>query len=196
MADLLSKSFWNERWETGNTGWDLGAVSPPLAHYLSLHPPAESCRILIPGCGNAYEADWLLEKGYRHITLTDIAPALCQRLAEKYRSEPDVHVICGDFFDLNGKFDLMLEQTFFCALQPTLREQYVDKTAALLETGGVLAGVWFSVEFPFEGPPFGGNPNDYLKMLEKHFTIRIAEPCARSAAPRAGNEWLIEAVKN
>jgi methyl halide transferase len=146
-------------------------------------------------CGNAYEADWLLARGYRHLTLTDIAPALCDKLAEKYKQVSDIQVICGDFFALNGAYDLVLEQTFFCALQPELRKNYINKMADLLVPGGLLAGVWFSVEFPFEGPPFGGNPDTYISLLESHFTIRQAGPCLHSAAPRAGNEWFIEALR-
>ena len=45
--------------------------------------------------------------------------------------------------------------------------------------------------FPFEGPPFGGNPHDYIRLLENEFDILEAGPCDDSVQPRQGNEWQI-----
>jgi hypothetical protein len=51
---------------SNETGWDLGQVSPPLKAYID-QLTDKNLRILIPGCGNSYEAEYLLEKGlYEH----------------------------------------------------------------------------------------------------------------------------------
>lgn len=196
MTNLLDQTFWDQRWKNGQTGWDLSEASPAILAYIDQQQPPFDTHILIPGCGNAWEAKALVERGYQHITLCDISPTLCASLAEQFSSTPEIRIICGDFFDLIGPFDLVIEQTFFCALTPGLRSAYVNQMANIIRPGGFLAGLWFSVEFPFDGPPFGGNPADYLKLLEPYFTIREAGPCMNSVKPRQGNEWFIVAERH
>jgi hypothetical protein len=47
---------------TKTTGWDLGLVSPQLKIIDTLKD--KDIAILIPGCGNTYEAAYLLEQVY------------------------------------------------------------------------------------------------------------------------------------
>lgn len=148
--------------------------------------------VLIPGCGNGYEAAYLLENGFRHVTMLDIAPTaveMIRRRMEASAPELAVHLqlICGDFFKHEGAYDLILEQTFFCALDPALREDYVRKMKALLKPGGKLAGVLFDKSFP-GGPPFGGSISEYKRLFEPHFRIKTMAPCYNSIPPRAGAE--------
>ena len=49
------------RWQHQQTGWDLGMISPPIKQYIDSIDDKNQ-RILIPGCGNAHEAVYLLEK--------------------------------------------------------------------------------------------------------------------------------------
>src|SRR5690606_30469308 len=100
-------------------------------------------RILIPGCGNAHEADYLLDKGFKNVTLIDISEVVTRRIAEKYKDRP-INIICGDFFLHEGEYDLILEQTFFCTLSPAFREKYIEKSFDLLVPGGKIAGVLFN----------------------------------------------------
>ena len=46
----------------------------------------KEAKILIPGCGNTYEAEYLLEQGFTNITVIDIAPTLVENLKKKYDS--------------------------------------------------------------------------------------------------------------
>lgn len=195
MTNLLDKSFWDQRWQNEQTGWDLGAPAPALIQFFDHHQLPKNTRILIPGCGNAWEAGALADRGYKNITLCDISPTLCAKLQDRYADNPEIHIICADFFSLSGPFDLVIEQTFFCALQPDLRNDYAKQMAAIIKPGGLLAGLWFSVEFPFDGPPFGGNPHDYIRLLENEFEIIEAGPSYDSVKPRQGNEWFIVASR-
>ena len=130
----LNKEFWNQRYVDNNAGWDLGEVSPPLKEYIDTLTN-KSLRILIPGCGNSYEADYLLQKGFTNITIIDIAPDLVQRLKEKHKENSNIKILLGDFFEHASQYDLILEQTFFCALDPALRKKYVSKMHELLAEG-------------------------------------------------------------
>ena len=72
----FDQNFWNSRWENGETGWDIGEASSPIAEYF-LQVEDKEIKILIPGCGNAHEAELLLEEGFTNITLLDIAQKAC-----------------------------------------------------------------------------------------------------------------------
>ena len=191
----LDATYWNNRYSEKQTGWDLGDVSPPLKTYID-HLKDKSIRILIPGCGNCYEAAYLLEKGFQDITVIDIAPLVIESIQKKLPPgiSHKLNIINGDFFDLNEQFDLILEQTFFCALDPSLREAYAIKMKAILKPGGKLAGVLFNRDFD-GGPPFGGNEKAYHALFSKFFQINIMAPCYNSIEPRSGSEVFIEFEK-
>jgi SAM-dependent methyltransferase len=190
IARKLDKQFWNQCYLDGSTGWDLGKVSEPIAAYID-QLTDKNLRILIPGCGNAYEAAYLAEKGFADITLIDIAPELAKKIRQQFEHQPAIKVIEGDFFELSGQYDLILEQTFFCALDPALRTDYVEKMYQLLTPGGKIAGVLFDKNFENQGPPFGGSVQEYRKLFENKFRILKLEACYNSAAPRAGSEVFI-----
>lgn len=184
----MDKEFWEARWKTGKTGWDLGEVSPPLKEFID-QIDDKSTKILIPGAGNAYEAKYLLDKGFKNITVVDISESLIEKLKSEFEDDA-INLLNLDFFDLNGQFDLILEQTFFCALEPTKRPQYVDKMASLLMSTGLLTGVLFDCEFE-GGPPFGGSEEEYKALFKNTFDIIKMEPCYNSVLPRSGNElWI------
>jgi len=186
----LGETFWNDQYNANTTGWDLGEVSPPIKAYID-QLVNKDLRILIPGCGNSYEAGYLLQQGFTNITVIDIAPILVSRLQEKYKGNAGIKIIQGDFFEHSGQYDLILEQTFFCALDPSLRENYVARMHQLLATGGKLAGVLFNREFEQQGPPFGGTEPAYKMLFEKHFKPLVFETCHNSFFKRKGTELFI-----
>ena len=95
-SKVLGQSFWNDQYIANTTGWDLGQVSPPLKEYTD-QLSDKDLRILIPGCGNSYEAEYLLKMGFTNISLIDIAPDLVKRLKSKFKSDAHIKIILGDF---------------------------------------------------------------------------------------------------
>ena len=93
----LDASYWESQYEAKTTGWDLGKVSPPIQIYVDTVDD-KNCSILIPGCGNSYEAEYLLEQGFTNITVIDIAPTPVAVLKEKFEKKPNIQIILGDFF--------------------------------------------------------------------------------------------------
>jgi len=184
----IDKDFWDDRWKNRETGWDIKSVSPPLKQYIDTIED-KNAAILIPGCGNAYEAEYLLESGFTNVTLIDLAPTLVQQLLKKYEAYAgrQLTVICGDFFKHSGKYDIILEQTFFCALLPVQRKSYMEKMYSLLATGGKLAGLLFDKQFE-SGPPFGGGKEEYLLLFQDKFEVMEMEHCTTSITPRMGTE--------
>ena len=129
MENVNQAQFWQQRYEQDSIGWDMGQVSPPLQAYIDQLPEsAKSQAVLVPGAGNAYEVGYLHEQGFTNVTLVDFAPAPIEAFAERYPDFPAEHLICADFFELSPaqyQFDWVLEQTFFCAINPARRDEYV-----------------------------------------------------------------------
>ncbi|MCM4157639.1 TPMT family class I SAM-dependent methyltransferase [Gramella sp. AN32] len=184
---MKNKSFWEKRYKSGDTGWDIGQVSPPIQEYIYQLKNKE-IKILIPGGGNSYETEYLFRNGFENVFLIDIAEKPLQNLKSRLPEFPDDQLIPGDFFDLDDDFDLILEQTFFCAIDPALRPDYARKSSELLKQQGKLAGVLFNTEFGKHGPPFGGNKEEYLMYFSPYYEILKFEECYNSIAPRAGRE--------
>jgi SAM-dependent methyltransferase len=189
----LDQEYWDIQYKTNATGWDLGKVSPPIKEYIDTLEN-KNISILIPGCGNSHEAEYLLSKGFTNITLIDIAPTLVLNLQEKFKNYPNIKIVLGDFFEHKGQYDLVIEQTFFCALPPTMREKYVVEIHKILKENGLLVGLLFNKTFE-SGPPFGGSHLEYQKLFEDHFEILQMDMCPISIKPRANSELFFEFQK-
>jgi len=97
----------------------------------------------------------------------------------------------GDFFELNLSFDLIIEQTFFCALSPSLRKAYASKSAELLNEGGKITGLLFNFPLTQKGPPFGGNLDEYQNLFKTNFNLKTIERCYNSEPSRKNKELFI-----
>ena len=183
----LNKEYWEERYRQQLTGWDIGYVSTPVKTYID-QLEDKNIRILIPGAGNSYEAEYLYKNGFKNVYVIDIAKSPLQNFKVRLPLFPDEQLIEGDFFDLNMKFDLIIEQTFFCALNPMARKDYAQKVYNLLNKNGKIAGLFFNFPLTEEGPPFGGSKNEYLVYFEPLFKIKVFEVCYNSIKPREGTE--------
>lgn len=190
---MLNEEYWTSRYEEGTTGWDLGAPSRPLMEFCEKEVLTHQT-VLIPGAGRGHDAEALHHNGYSQVHVLDYSPLPLQDLAKRLPSFPVDHLIAENFFSHTGSYDVVLEQTFFCALSPALRPHYVTQMARLIKPGGLLAGVLF--DFPLEqGPPFGGSAEEYLDLLNPRFDIHVLEPCRNSMPGREGKELFLKAER-
>lgn len=169
--DPARADFWDERYAAGFMPWDAGGVPPELLERAPIGAPA---RVLVPGCGRAYEAGWLAERGYR-VAAIDISPvAVAQARATLGRHAGVVSE--ADFFaqDFGQPFDWIYERAFLCALPPRLWVDWANRCAALLKPGGVLAGYFVladAVPEPRRGPPFVTTRAELLALLDRDFEL-------------------------
>ncbi|RNI22420.1 methyltransferase domain-containing protein [Rufibacter latericius] len=190
--DNLDQEYWEQRYRQNRTEWDVGSITPPLKSYID-QLSEKSLQILLPGGGNGYEAEYLHQKGFSQVFLLDFAQAPLLNFRERVPSFPEGHLLQQDFFTLTpGLYDLVLEQTFFCALPREFRTHYARQVFDILKPGGKLVGVLFSEEFEKEGPPFGGTALEYQAYFEPYFRFIRFEPCQNSVKPRQGRELFIE----
>lgn len=186
----LSARYWDNRYLNNDSTWDLGAVSPPLKAYID-QLKDKSLTILIPGAGNAYEAEYLNAQGFENMYVLDISTVIFDNIRERAPSFPENRLIQEDFFAHHGQYDLILEQTFFCALDPVYRKSYVSKMHTLLKPGGRLVGLLFNDPLNTDRPPFGGSMEEYEALFFPAFQKRVFEPCYNSVKPRAGRELFM-----
>lgn len=184
----LNKEYWEGRYADAHLGWDIGSVSTPLKEYID-QLNNKNLKILVPGAGNGYEVVYLHKCGFQNVYVIDIARQPLEQLKLVLPEIQHSHLIHGDFFDLGLKdFDLILEQTFFCALHPQLRKNYVQKMVQLLKPGGKLAGLLFDFPLTDQGPPFGGSLAEYKDLFSPYFTINVLERANNSIPPRKDKE--------
>lgn len=191
--DLLDANYWDQRYQQQQTGWDLGQCSPPIKAYID-QLTDKNISILIPGCGNAHEAAYLVSQGFKNVTLVDIAASLVAKLKQQFKGT-SVNVVLADFFEFEGQFDLIIEQTFFCAIHPTQRKTYVNKVASLLKPGKKLVGLLFNKEFDKPGPPFGGTALMYETLFSTAFHIHTMAVAYNGIKPRQNTEVFINFTK-
>ncbi|MDW8297358.1 MAG: SAM-dependent methyltransferase [Raineya sp.] len=192
---MLNEDFWTQRYQNQQIGWDIGYISTPLQSYFQ-QLTRKDLRILIPGCGNAYEAEFLVKNDFQDITLVDISGFLVENLKKRFQEYPQVRIYHSDFFQHVGEYDLIVEQTFFCAITPDLRALYAQKMYELLAENGKLVGVLFDREFE-QSPPFGGSRAEYINYFQPYFNFKVFETCYNSIPPRAGSElFMILQKKN
>lgn len=191
----LDSNFWDSRYKNNDTGWDIGSISSPLKHYFD-QLTEESLKIIIPGCGNAYEAEYLFNKGFKNVSLIDLSSTALNQFHRRVPKFPKKQLICDNFFNHSGSYDLMIEQTFFCAINPSLRTKYVKHASSLLKGKGKLVGLLFNEELNTNKPPFGGNLEEYRDLFSKFFTINIMEQSYNSIEPRKDRELFIKLINN
>ncbi|MCJ7467095.1 MAG: TPMT family class I SAM-dependent methyltransferase [Maribacter sp.] len=191
MKGNKAQEYWSLRYKKGQTGWDIGYPSTPLRNYID-QLTDKRIFILVPGAGNGYEVEYLFHQGFNNVFMLDISKFPLETFKDRNPDFPTNQLINTEFFDHQGQYDLIIEQTFFCSLTPTPenRMAYAEHMSQLLKPTGKLVGLWF--DFPmtadFEKPPFGGNRDVYLQYLLPYFKIRTFEKCYNSIPPRKGNE--------
>ncbi len=210
--DPLSPAFWDERFEKDFTPWDKGGAPERLRRFIAewpagaggsaaVHPqPAASAAaglgrpaapaVLITGCGSAYELKLMCEAGWdaTAIDFSHAAVAAAQQVAGPWRAR----VLEADFFACTPPrpLDLIYERAFLCAMPRAMWPRLVQRWAALLAPGALLAGCFFYDSNP-KGPPFGSSPEELQGLLAPFFDCILAEPISDSIEVFAGKEvWL------
>lgn len=187
MPMKLNSNYWEERYSNQETGWDVGKITTPLKEYID-QIEDKSIKILIPGAGNSYEFEYLINNGFENVYVLDFAQSPLDNIKKRIPNCNTNQLIKSDFFEHIGNYDLIIEQTFFCALDPSLRKDYVQKMKSLLTPKGKIVGLLFQFPLTEVGPPFGGSKAEYISLFEYDFEIKTLETANNSIKPRQENE--------
>lgn len=146
---------WEVLYQTGDTGWDRGQVSPALQTWLNQGVIQEGAKVLIPGCGRGHEVVVLAKLGF-DVTAIDLAPSAIEALNQTLEDAGvSATTVCADIFSYQTaqQFDVVYEQTCLCAIEPKQRSDYERCLEKWLKAGGKLL---FSMMQTGEvgGPPY------------------------------------------
>jgi len=188
---------WAQRYATRDTPWDLGGAHPEIAARIAagLAPAAGTPALAwVPGCGRGHDALALARAGWR-VTAQDFADGTGGELARQLEQ-------LGGRFELadalehapRARYDLILEHTFFCALDPRLRERWGAAIERSLAPAGLVCALVFPVGKRLDegGPPYGCSTQDLLAALGPGFRVPIDEPARQRAPGRSWSErWAV-----
>ena len=185
-SDPSTPGFWDLRFREGRTPWDAGGVPDELAKYLA--EDSRKGRVLIPGCGAAYEAAAFHESGHDVVAIDFSAEAVAAAIRTLGPLQGIVRL--GDFFqdDFGGAaFDVLYERAFLCSLPRHLRPRYAARVSELLHPGGLLIGFFF-FDTNASGPPFGLERRELNELLQDRFVLEADEQPRDSIPVFAGKE--------
>lgn len=181
--------FWDQRFRNKTTPWDAGGVPTALKDFAASRQ--DQPRVLIPGCGSAYEARFLAELGWQ-VTALDFSVAAIEAARVTLGPHAD-RLLLADFFtfDAGDRFDLIYERAFLCALPRHLWRDYAARVAELLKPGGLLVGFFFFSD-DAKGPPFGTSPRELEQLFSPRFKRLIEQEVDDSIPVFQGKErWQI-----
>ncbi|WP_317163713.1 class I SAM-dependent methyltransferase [Psychroflexus maritimus] len=194
MTKSNTQIFWEKKYKKQDIGWDIGQVSPPLKAFFD-GLTDKNQQILIPGAGNAHEAAYLHQNDFTNVHVLDISHPPLDKFKKNYPSFPQNHIHQANFFDFGGQFDMIIEQTFYCAIPPIKRDEYVHKMYSLLKNKAHLVGLLFDFPLTNEGPPYGGSKKEYQRRFQDYFNFQKLEQAYNSHPKRQGKELFINFQK-
>lgn len=188
--------YWERAYREGRTGWELGEPAPPLSRALRTLPIRSDAVVL--GCGRGHEVRLLASLGWPRVVGVDFAEsALAEARAqsEAVAGAPAIEWLHDDVLALGsdrpGAFDLVVEHTCYCAIDPATRDAWAGSVAGTLRRSGVLVALFYT-HARAGGPPFGARAAEVLARLEAHgLAVEHHEEPVDSVAKRAGDETLV-----
>lgn len=189
---------WDDLWQRDVTPWDRKSPSLALKDAIvsksdifgSPTSNQKRKRALIPGCGRGYDVLLLSSLGYDTygLDVSKTAVEAARKLqaetdgSEMYAAQsPDVgrgeaKFLLNDFFKDDflsdtdgGRFDLIFDYTFLCALPPEMRSKWARRMSDLLAPTGHL----ICLEWPLgKDPKDGGPPHGLSSQLYEQLFLR------------------------
>ena len=186
--------FWNEKYLSENTGWDLDGPTPVFEKISKIISKGKVC---ILGCGRGYDAVMFAENDFK-VTAVDFAPEAVKSLKNLVnKKKENLAVLQEDIFNLEekffGYFDYVIEQTCFCAIHPTRRLDYVQLVTNILKKNGRLIGLWLPLDKKISegGPPYGTSVNEVKSYFKDLWEVEREEFPELSVESRINREKLI-----
>ncbi|MBS2029334.1 MAG: methyltransferase domain-containing protein [Deltaproteobacteria bacterium] len=185
----LASDDWEQRYREQTTQWDLGEPAPPLVRASSLLTPV---RTVVVGCGTGQDALSLASRGF-DVTGVDFAPSAVRIATESAaKRKLTARFIQADVLTLPGEnapWDLWVEHTCFCAIDPSQRDAYVEAAHRSIAPNGKLLALFYAHKRE-GGPPFATTRAEVEKRFGARFELVSMEVPPDSIERRRGEELL------
>ena len=186
----MEKEFWLERWSRQEIGFHQDEINTYLTqHWHELKLPQGS-GVFVPLCGKSRDMQWLRDRGYRVVGV-ELSEAAVRAFFKENGYLPeqipckrfegfvanDIHLVCGDFFDLCST-DLkgvtsVYDRASLVALPDEMRVRYANHLVSILPAGTQILLVTFDYpQAEMQGPPFSVSPGEVKILYGKYAEIR------------------------
>lgn len=197
----MERSFWEERWNLGQTGFHEGAPNELLRRHVGA---LGAGRVYVPLCGKSNDLSYLRDHGF-DVTGVEVVPsAIAQLFAELGPEPPRVDevppfrrhsgagltVLEGDAFaltsaHLGGEVDAVFDRAALVAVDPSTREAYVARLAAVLRPGGRVLLVSFDYDqAKLSGPPWAVSSEVVHALCDAAFEVELLEERLAAVSPK------------
>ena len=192
--------YWEQFYKDNNIGWDLGGITPIFNNWIKKIDKKKTICVL--GAGNGWDALNFADIGH-DVVAVDFAPTAIKNIVKKTKKKSiNIKALQLDIFDLpsyyQNYFDIVIEYTCFCAIDPDDRENYIKMVNNILKHGGKFVGILFPLieNLQNEGPPFYVDLKKTLLMFDNYLTRLICEKPSLSIKPRKNREAFVVYRKN
>ncbi len=179
----MELSYWQSRWEKGNTGFHMPGGYPGLRTHWKKLPLPQNPHVFVPLCGKTEDMIWLSSNAGR-VTGVEISEKAVREFFHENGLEPEtssfagftiyksqnIEIWCGDFQKFPehkiDPVDLIYDKAALVALPERMRASYCRKAKELSHSKTALLLHHFDYnqnEMP--GPPFSVP----LKEVENYF---------------------------
>ena len=187
--------YWERCYQSGEMGWDLGRATPIFDHWIKNYRTV--LNICVLGAGNGWDAINFAKRGHA-VTAVDFAKSAVKNMqATVKQNNLEMDIRCTNIFDLKkiytNYFDVVLEYTCFCAINPSKRRDYLDVARHILKSQGEFIGLLFPIDKAPEdgGPPFAVQLEPTIKLISEYFFLIKREIPSLSIKPRLGREVFV-----
>jgi SAM-dependent methyltransferase len=188
--DPADREFWELRYGAHFAPWDAGKVPEQLRVFIA--QSRDPRRVLVPGCGSAWDVRCFAEHGWDVVGMDFSHGALEQ--ARRILGPHAARVREGDVFApiAEAPFEVVYERAFLCALPRRLWGDWGRRMAELVESGGELAG-FFYFDAGERGPPFALRSQDELDELLGNAFTRMEDAAVGDSIPvfRGKERWQV-----
>lgn len=196
FTDANRGEFWTNIYQTEEPGWEQHQAHPALAEVVP-QLKLNKAKVLVLGCGSGHDAAYFAQQGHI-VTGVDFSSEAIKRAQEQYGKIEGLSFVQSDAFKLpenwTGRFDLVFEHTFYCAITPERRDELVATWRRVLMPQGRILGIFFVTEMR-GGPPFGGSEWEIRQRLRKNFNFLYWTRWRRSIEKRKAMELVLFAQK-
>lgn len=191
---------WQNRWQNGQTGWDLGREHPLIRKLMTyicdnkLLDQQSKPSAYVPGCGRGHEAAYLAKEGLQ-VVAADFVPEAIKAANQTHGHIDDLEFRVEDALtsaDEKGRYDLICDRAMLCALNPDMRNRYIQSMKERLKDGGLFIGVLFAQLHNTEknGPPFALDQQQLFDLFSRDFSLVYLVSEKIQTLPIVDSEWL------
>ena len=187
--------YWERSYQSDEMGWDLGESTPIFNQWIKTCK--EPLSICVLGAGNGWDALHIAQQGHV-VTAVDFAASAVKNMQiASENNSLDIDICQMDIFDLNkvytNHFDVVLEYTCFCAIDPSKRRDYLKIVRHILKYKGKLVGILFPTDKSpsAAGPPYAIDVEQTIILISEYLSLIKREIPTLSIQPRVGREVFV-----